>query len=74
MHFLQGSLDLSSQRPEGLDKIRQLEAKGQVRQEEEIATFQKPVFTTALQVGFEGVKLNKKKKEWNIDYFLSALL
>lgn len=44
-----GSLDLSSQRPEGLDKIKQLENKGRAVREEEITTFQKPVFTTALQ-------------------------
>ena len=44
-----GSLDLSSQRPEGLEQIKQLENKGKVTREEDIATFQKPVFTTALQ-------------------------
>lgn len=44
-----GSLDLSSQRPEGLDKIKQLESRGRNAKEEEITTFQKPVFTTALQ-------------------------
>lgn len=62
--FPQGSLDLSSQRPEGLDKIKQLESRGHRSREEEVATFQKPVFTTALQVfnliyntGFEDVIL-----------------
>ena len=44
-----GSLDLSSQRPEGLDKIKQLENKGRHAAAEEVATFQKPVFTSALQ-------------------------
>ena len=44
-----GSLDLSSQRPEGLEQIKQLESKGRVAREEDITTFQKPVFTTALQ-------------------------
>lgn len=44
-----GSLDTSSQRPEGLDKIKQLESRGQAARSEEVATFQKPVFTAALQ-------------------------
>jgi hypothetical protein len=44
-----GALDTSSQRPEGLDKIKQLEAKSQQARTEEVATFQKPVFTAALQ-------------------------
>ena len=44
-----GSLDTTSQRPEGLDKIKQLEARGQLARPEEVATFQKPVFTAALQ-------------------------
>jgi len=44
-----GSLDTSSQRPEGMDKIRELEARGPRTRDEEIQTFQKPVFTTALQ-------------------------
>lgn len=45
------SLDLSSQRPEGLDKIKQLELRGSstVSGREEVATCQKPVFTSALQ-------------------------
>merc|ERR1719422_1026104 len=44
-----GSLDTSSQRPEGLDKIKELESRGPRAREDEIQTFQKPVFTTALQ-------------------------
>ena len=44
-----GSLDTSSQRPEGLEKIKQLESRGPRAKEDEIQTFQKPVFTTALQ-------------------------
>ena len=44
-----GSLDTSSQRPESQDKIRQLESKGQKSRSDEVQTFQKPVFTTALQ-------------------------
>ena len=44
-----GSLDLSSQRPEGLDKIAQLENRGRATAVDEVATFQKPVFTSALQ-------------------------
>ena len=44
-----GSLDLSSQRPEGLDKIKQLESRGRTKADDEVATFQKPVFTNALQ-------------------------
>jgi hypothetical protein len=43
-----GSLDLSSQRPEGLDKIKALESRGKATREEELTTFLKPVFTTAL--------------------------
>ena len=44
-----GSLDTSSQRPEGLDKIKELESRGPRSRTDEIQTFQKPVFTTALQ-------------------------
>lgn len=44
-----GSLDTSSQRPEGMDKIRELESRGQRGRMDEVQTFQKPVFTTALQ-------------------------
>lgn len=44
-----GSLDTSSQRPEGLEKIKELESRGQRTRSDEIQTFQKPVFTTALQ-------------------------
>ena len=44
-----GSLDTSSQRPEGLDKIKELESRGRRSRTDEIQTFQKPVFTTALQ-------------------------
>ena len=44
-----GSLDTSSQRPEGLEKIKELESRGPRAREDEIQTFQKPVFTTALQ-------------------------
>ena len=44
-----GSLDTSSQRPEGLEKIKELESRGQRSRTDEIQTFQKPVFTTALQ-------------------------
>ena len=44
-----GSLDTSSQRPEGLDKIKELEARGPRSRPDEMQTFQKPVFTTALQ-------------------------
>ena len=44
-----GSLDTSSQRPEGLDKIKELESRGPRSKSDEIQTFQKPVFTTALQ-------------------------
>ena len=44
-----GSLDTSSQRPEGLDKIKELESRGPRSKTDEIQTFQKPVFTTALQ-------------------------
>jgi len=44
-----GTLDTSSQRPEGLDKIKQLEAKSGSARVEEVATFQKPVVTAALQ-------------------------
>ncbi len=42
-------LDTSSQRPEGLEKIHQLEARQQRRPDEEIRTFQKPMFTHPLQ-------------------------
>merc|ERR1712128_271396 len=44
-----GTLDMSSQRPEGLEKIKELESRGQRSRTDEIQTFQKPVFTTALQ-------------------------
>ena len=44
-----GSLDTSSQRPEGLEKIKELESRGPRTKADEIQTFQKPVFTTALQ-------------------------
>ncbi len=43
------TLDTSSQRPEGLEKIAQLEARQQRRTDEEMKTFQKPVFTSPLQ-------------------------
>ena len=44
-----GSLDTSSQRPEGLEKIKQLESRQTHEMIEEMRTFQKPVFTQALQ-------------------------
>jgi titin len=44
-----GSLDTSSQRPESQDKIRELETRGHKARSDEVQTFQKPVFTTALQ-------------------------
>merc|ERR1719347_1293001 len=44
-----GSLDKSSQRPESLDEIRELEARGHKAAVEAVQTYQKPVFTTALQ-------------------------
>lgn len=44
-----GTLDLNSQRPEGLDKIKQLESRGRTHANEELKTFQKPVFTQPLQ-------------------------
>jgi titin len=44
-----GTLDTSSQRPEGLDKIAALEARRGRAPEEEARTFQKPVFTHALE-------------------------
>lgn len=44
-----GSLDTSSQRPEGLEKIKELESRGSRARPDEIQTFQKPVFTTGLQ-------------------------
>merc|ERR1719412_2265093 len=44
-----GTLDTSSQRPEGLEKIKELESRGQRSRADEVQTFQKPVFTTALQ-------------------------
>ena len=44
-----GSLDTSSQRPEGLEKIKELESRGQRVRSDDVQTFQKPVFTTALQ-------------------------
>ena len=44
-----GTLDISSQRPEGLEKIKELESRGQRSRADEVQTFQKPVFTTALQ-------------------------
>lgn len=43
------SLDMSSQRPEGLEKIQMLERRQFQRSEEEIKTFQKPMFTQPLQ-------------------------
>lgn len=43
------TLDMSSQRPEGLEKIQRLEARQQRQFEEEVRTFQKPVFTHPLQ-------------------------
>ncbi len=44
-----GMLDMTSQRPEGLEKIAQLESRHQRRPDEEVTTFQKPVFTHPLQ-------------------------
>ena len=44
-----GSLDTSSQHPEGLGKIKELEARGPRAKAEDVATFQQPMFTTALQ-------------------------
>jgi hypothetical protein len=44
-----GTLDTSSQRPEGLEKIKQLETRQNVHSKEELRTFQKPVFTMPLQ-------------------------
>lgn len=43
------TLDTSSQRPEGLEKIQRLEMRQQRATNEEIKTFQAPVFTTGLQ-------------------------
>eukprot|EP00095_Tigriopus_kingsejongensis_P003093 maker-scaffold1025_size69488-snap-gene-0.9 protein:Tk03093 transcript:maker-scaffold1025_size69488-snap-gene-0.9-mRNA-1 annotation:"hypothetical protein DAPPUDRAFT_305290" len=43
------SLDMSSMRPEGLEKISQLESRRQRAVEEDQKTFQKPVFTLPLQ-------------------------
>ena len=43
------SLDTSSLRPEGLEKIAQLERGRQSRPQDESKTFQKPVFTLPLQ-------------------------
>ena len=45
----QDVLDTSSQRPEGLEKIRQLESRQARKADEEIRSFQKPVFTLPLQ-------------------------
>jgi titin len=45
----QDVLDTSSQRPEGLEKIRQLESRQARKHEEETRSFQKPVFTLPLQ-------------------------
>jgi titin len=42
-------LDTSSQRPEGMEKIQQLESRQQRKMEEDMKTFQKPVFTMPLQ-------------------------
>ena len=44
-----GSLDTSSQRPEGLEKIKALESKHARSAEEQPTTFQKPVFTQPLK-------------------------
>ena len=44
-----GTLDTSSQRPEGLEKIKQLESRQHILAQEEMRTFQKPVFTQPLQ-------------------------
>ena len=44
-----GSLDTSSVRPEGLEKIKALETKQSRMTEEEMRTFQKPVFTQPLK-------------------------
>ena len=44
-----GSLDLSSQLHEGLDKIKALESPAKATREEKLTTFLKPVFTTTLQ-------------------------
>ncbi len=44
-----GSLDTSSVRPEGLEKIKALEAKQSQARLEEMHTFQKPVFTQPLK-------------------------
>ena len=44
-----GTLDLNSQRPEGLEKIKMLESRQQRDAQEELRTFQKPVFTQPLQ-------------------------
>ena len=44
-----GTLDTSSQRPEGLEKIKQLESRQHLLAQEDVRTFQKPVFTQALQ-------------------------
>ncbi len=44
-----GSLDTSSVRPEGLEKIKALESKQARQAQEELKTFQKPVFTQPLK-------------------------
>ena len=40
-----GTLDMSSQRPEALENIKQLESRGRAQTQEDLRTFQKPVFT-----------------------------
>ena len=61
-----GSLDTSSQRPEGLEKIKALEAKQAKYAEEQPNTFQKPVFTQPLK--------NLMKEENNSAHFSCTLI
>ena len=61
-----GSLDTSSVRPEGLEKIKALESKRSRRAEEDMKTFQKPVFTQPLK--------NLLKEENNNAHFSCTLI
>ena len=61
-----GSLDTSSQRPEGLEKIKQLESRQRAEMADKNPSFQKPVFTQALQ--------NVEKEENNNARFAARLI
>ena len=61
-----GSLDTSSVRPEGLEKIKALESKQSRYSEEQPKTFQKPVFTQPLK--------NLLKEENNSAHFSCTLI